>query len=373
MLYEGYRRVLRLNKEIISDKQGICLVTMFILGSTLLLGTGGGIAKKDAWLAIIAGMVYAAPALYIYSRLLSKFHGRDLFDILELVFGKHLGKIISLLYIWFSFHLGALVERNFSDFTETAVYPDTPVAFPLIFFILLFIWGVKLGIENLGRWSEFYILIVLLLIVTVTITLSLPQLNFNNIRPVFYNGIKPILHSAFLVFSFPFAETVVFMMVFSSLKTKKSSYKVYFTGLIFGSIIVLLVSFRNILIVGADSIARDYFPSYVAVSAIKVGDFIQRLELAVSTVLLLNVFIKVSICLLAVCKGLEKVFELDDYRFLVTPMALLMASLSIIVYPNIMESVKWAFKIWPYYAFFFQAILPLIIFIVAEIKFRKII
>ena len=371
MYYVADRREHRLHKEIISDKQGICLVIMFILGSTLLLGTGGGIAKKDGWLAIIIGIVYAAPAIYIYSRLLSKFHGHDLFDILQLVFGKFLGKCISVLYIWFAFHLGALVERNFTDFTETAVYPDTPVVFPLIFFVLLFIWCVKLGIEVLGRWSEFYIIIVLLLILTVTIILSLPLLNFNNLRPFLYDGIKPILTSAFLGFSFPFAETVVFMMVFSSLKTKNSSYKVYFKGLITGGIIILLVSLRNILILGADSISRDYFPSYVAVSTIKIGDFIQRLEIAVSTVLLLNVFVKVSICLLAVCKGLEKVFELDDYRFLVTPMALLMAAFSIIVYPNIMESVRWAFKIWPYYSFFFQAILPLIIFIVAEIKFRQ--
>ena len=362
-----------MNKEIISDKQGICLVTMFILGSTLLLGTGGGIAKKDAWMAVIVGILYAAPVLYIYSRLMSKFHGHDLFDILQLIFGKFFGKVISILYIWFAFHLGSLVERNFSDFTETAVYPDTPVQFPLLFFVLLFIWGVKLGIENLGRWSEIYILVVTFLLVAVTIFLSLPQLDFNNIRPIFYNGIKPILHSGFLAFSFPFGETVIFLMVFSSLKTKKSSYKVFFMGLIFGGIFILIVSLRNLLIIGAESMSRDYFPSYVAVSAIKIGDFIQRLELAVSTVLLLNVFIKVSICLLAVCKGLQKVFDLDDYRFLVTPMALLMTSFSMIVYPNIMESVRWAFKIWPFYAFFFQAILPLIIFIFGEIKFRKVI
>lgn len=356
-----------LNKENISEKQGICLVIMFILGSSLLIGSGGGVAEKDGWLGVICGIIFSAPAIYIYARLLSKFPGHDLFYILEFAFGKILGKLISLTYIWFAFHLGALVFRNYSDFTNTVVYPDTPIILPLSFLLVTCVLGVKLGIEVLGRWCEFFIIAVIMLIILTT-SLALHEMHIKYILPIFYNGITPILHAGFLSFSFPFCETVIFMMFFSSLNSSASPYKIYFWGLLIGGFILFIITARNILLIRAIGINRNYFPSYVAVNVIQIGEFIQRLELAVSTAFILNIFTKINMCLLATCVGLEKVFNLSNYRIIVLPVALLMATLSIIVYSSAFESLSWANNIWPYYAFIFQAIFPLLTFIIVEIK-----
>ncbi len=79
-------------------------------------------------------------------------------------------------------------------------------------------------------------------------------------------------------------------------------------------------------------------------------------------------YIKISICLLAATKGVSKLFGSKDYRFLVTPLGLLMANLSYLIYGNIMEMFEWAQEIWPYYAFPFQVVFPLIILIAVEVK-----
>ena len=44
---------------------------------------------------------------------------------------------------------------------------------------------------------------------------------------------------------------------------------------------------------------------------------------------------------------------------------------SYIIYYNSMEMSYWAFKVYPYYALPFQVILPIIIWILAEIKVKK--
>lgn len=49
-----------MNKEVISDKQGINLVILFIMGSTLVIGTGAE-AGKDSWLAIIIAIIFSFP------------------------------------------------------------------------------------------------------------------------------------------------------------------------------------------------------------------------------------------------------------------------------------------------------------------------
>ncbi len=357
-----------MKKELISDMQGINLAILFIFGSSLVMGTGGE-AKGDMWIAIILALFISAPILMIYARILSRYPGKDLYDILEEVFGKYLGRVFSLAYIWFSFHLGALVLRNFGEFMNTVGLPETPKIVPIIMFALICTIGVKSGIETLAKCSSHFIVGAFSLLFLLAL-LTIPNMKGENLFPIMYEGFKPVLQGAFSAFSFPFGELIVFMMVFDSLKTPGSSYKVYMMSLVIGGLVVLFIAIRNIMVLGADTIGSVYFPSYTAISRVNIGNFLQRLEITVAIVFTLSGFIKISICLMAATKGITKLFGFKDYRVVVTPVGLLMVNLAYIVYESIMEMFEWAVDIWPYYAFPFQVILPLIILIAVEIKAR---
>lgn len=359
-----------MNKEIISNKQAITMMTMFIMGSTLVLGVGSD-AKQDVWIAILVAIIFAVPAMAVYSRILSLFPGKNLFEILNTVFGKITGKAIAVLYIWFAFHLGALVLTNFYQFIKVVSFPETPQFVPIMLMGILCIWVVKEGIEVLGRWSQFAILLLVFIIFSV-VTLNLTMADFDNLRPVLYDGIKPVFNSAFSTFSFPFAETVLFLAVFNLAKDKNKPYKIYFTALLFGGFIVLLIAVRNILVMGSNFVGTLYFPAYSVVSLIEIGDFLQRIEVAVSVVFLYAGFVKISVCLLAACKGMDSLLQLGNYRQIVAPVGFLMMIFSCNIYDNIMEMQEWAFKVYKFYAFPFQVLLPIIIWIAAEIKIRNI-
>ena len=64
-------------------------------------------------------------------------------------------------------------------------------------------------------------------------------------------------------------------------------------------------------------------------------------------------------------------FNLKDYRSIVIQAGLLMIYFSYIIYDNIMMMKYWAFKVYPFYAFPFQVILPIIVWILAEVKVKK--
>ncbi|WIF95761.1 GerAB/ArcD/ProY family transporter [Caminicella sporogenes] len=357
-----------MNKEVISNKQGIALITLFIMGSSLILGTGTS-AGRDAWIAEIISILFAVPIVCVYARILYLFPQKDLVEIVEIIFGKFIGKIIALLFIWFSFHLGALVLRNFGEFITNVSLPETPIIVSMLFMIIVCIWGVKEGIEVLGRWSNLNLMILFILI-TVTIILLVPNMKIDNILPILSRGFKPVFKGAFSVFSFPFAETVVFLLFFSSIDNE-SSYKIYLTGLILGGIIIFATSFSELLVFGEKEYVSFLFPSYKAVGRIKISDFIQSLEIIVSISFLVGGFIKISMCLLASCKGITKLFGFNDYRFIVVPMSLLMINLSYLIYDSTNEMFKWAFEIYGFYALPFQVILPIFILICAEFKKRK--
>ncbi len=356
-----------MKKEIISDKQGINITTLFLFGSTLIMGTGGE-SKNSLWLAIILGLILAVPIVMVYGRISYRYPGRDLYDILQEVFGKITGKALSMIFIWFSFHLGSLVLRNFGEFMSTVGLPETPKIVPIIIFSLVCALGVKYGIEVIAKCSCFFIIIVISLLI-LFIILTIPNMEPENLLPIMGNGLAPILKGAFSVFTFPFGELVVFLLVFDSLSKPESAMKVYLKALFFGGFFIAFVGLRNVMVIG-ESIDNVYFPSYSAVSRINIGNFIQRLEVSVIIIFILSGFIKISICLLSSAKGLAKLFEFKDYRFLVIPVSLLMINLSDILFDNTMEMSEWSQEVWPYYAFPFQVILPIVILIAIEVKER---
>jgi len=355
-----------MRNEVISERQGVILITLFIIGSTFLIGSGAQ-AKQDSWIAIIIAMSWSVILLLMFSRILSIYPGKDLFDILQIVLGKFIGKLISIIMIWFAFHLGTLVIRNLSEFTNTLVFPDTPVVVPMIFFTILLIWGLKEGIEVLGRWSELFIWLVFIIFLLTSI-LSISGMDINKLKPILNNGLTSLLKGSFSSFSFPFGETVIFTMVFSNISKAKNYNKTFIVGLGLGGIFVFIATIRNLLVLGSETVSRMYFPSNMSTSLIHVGDLLQRLEMGSATILLICTFIKTIICLFAVCKGISKVFGFDDYKFIVTPVTLLVFNFSFFIYKSTMEMSYWGFNIYPYYSFGFEFIIPLVVFILVEIK-----
>ena len=355
-------------KEEITQKEAICLLINFIMGSTLIMGIGTN-AKNDAWLAGIFGLLISIPVIVIYARIIQLFPGKNLYDIIYLLFGKYLGALALILYVWYAFHLGALVVRNFGEFLNSVTMPETPMFITMLSLILICIYGVRLGVEVLSRTSA-YLLPIMIFIIIVVQLLGITQIRFENIQPVLYYGLVPVIKVGFSAFAFPFAETVIFLGVLGNLQPKKSSYKVYFSGLLVAGSIIIILVLRNIFVLGCQ-LPNFYFPSHVAVSRIQIGDFLQRIEVTVAFIFVVGVFIKTSLCLLFTCKGIAKLFHLNDYRSIVMQTGLLMVCLAYILYDDIMDMHFWAFNVYKYYAFPFQVILPMLIFITAEFKIKK--
>lgn len=359
-----------MKKEYISSRQGINTMILFIIGTSLIVGSATK-AGQDAWIANILGMIFAIPILFIYARVLSLFPEKDLFEIVQIVFGNIIGKLISILFVFYAFHLAALIQRNLSEFIHVSAMPETPELVFVITMGLVCIWGVKAGIEVLARWAEFAVPMIIVATLII-IALSITKIDFNYILPILSVDLNVVLKESFSVFSFPFAETVIFMMIGYTFKNKDSKYNIYFTSWLVGGITIVAVTLRNYLVMGQEFVESTFFPTYTAVGLINIGEFLQRFEVIVALVFLCGVFIKGSICLLAACKGFANIMNVRDYRDFVAPIGLLMIYFSLILFQSFLEMQYWAFNIDKFFAFPFQVILPIIIWIGAEIKIKKI-
>ena len=217
--------------------------------------------------------------------------------------------------------------------------------------------------------SFFLPLIVILLGTFVFLLVS--RMHINNILPVMNNGIKPIIDGTISVFAFPFAETYVFTMIFTTFENKKSLSKIYITGLFIGGFMMFVISLTNLLVLGANTVTTVYYPTYLTATRINIFNILQRIEAVVGIVLVLGAFMKTSIFLFAACKGITKTFGFREYGFIVLPMGLMLINLTYFQNDSIMEMFEFVSEIWPYYSSVFEVILPCLIWITAEIKKKQ--
>lgn len=358
-----------MGKEVINQKQIILIMATFIVGSSAILGAGSQ-AKQDSWLAIIIAMTTASIFIIpVYGRICMLYPGENIYQIIEHLFGKVFGKIISLIFAWYALHLGSLVIRDITEFVRTVSLPETPECIFAFFTVILVIFTVRGGLELLARFLGIFFPIYILMILIVSLV-SIPLFDLNNLKPVLYDGLEPVISTSFLLLSFPFAETVLFIFLMESLRKGGSSYKVFYIAFLIGGIILLIISVRSVLVLGVPSKQIQNFASYTASRLIKIGTFFQRIEATVAIVFIISGYTKTTVCLFAACKGVSGIFNLKDYKNIAAPIGILMTLLSIISFENGAELSEWTEDVYPYYALPFQVILPVVIWITAEIKSR---
>lgn len=356
-----------MHKEQISVKQGISLIALFVIGNSLILPTAVE-AKEDLWISIIIAFFVGLPYVCLYARLHTLFPKKDLFAMLEVIFGKVIGKLLCMVFIWFVLSLGAAVLRTYGEFIVISDLTETPKTVPMVFLLALCIWGVKEGIEVLGRWTEVFVIFIIVMIF-LTLLFLLPESRISNLMPILYGGFQPVIKGAWSVFAFPLAEVLVFSMVFTSFE-KQKPYRIYSIGLFIGWITIFLTSLSELSILGGKLYTRAYFPSNMAVARLNIANFLQRMEIIPAVTLLIGGFVKMSICLMAVCRGVAHVTGAIDYRFIVIPVALMFLNISEWVSKTPIQMFEGVI-LWPYYAFPFEVVLPLIVWIGAEIRFRQ--
>ena len=354
-----------LEKGKIPNFQLSILIVGFVFGSSVIISPGEG-TGHDAWIAVASGLMEGLLIAWIFSVLARLFKDKTIVEINDLVYGRILGKCISILFIWYLFHLGALILDNYIRFFKLELYPATPKSIGLLLLMLVCASTVNRGIEVLARCSLILVPITILVIFTDTLLL-IPHINLNNLMPVMDVPIGKLLWAAHSAACFPFAETVAFLMVLAFLAKPEKGPSAVSRGILIAGLILIIITARNAAVMGQMATTLNY-PSYLAVQVIDVGDILTRVEVLAAVNLLTMGFIKISVLLYGTVLGLAQVCNLHSYRPIILPVGILMAILALTNSGNTSEFLGFA-NYYPIYAVPFQIGIPLITLIVA--KFQK--
>lgn len=346
----------------ISKQQLIFMLAVFFLGDFALINPSKG-AGQDAWLVFLIGWIGGFLLIGIYSYISILNPGKTLIDILKDSFGKTLGSIIGILYIWYFIHLASLVLRTSGEYMIAVNYPETPLVFINAVYILLLAYAVKKGLEVIGRASEVFTPILIMLVLTTT-SLLIGEFNFKNFIPILNKSFGYYLKEGYSVLTFPFGEAVVFLMIFPYLNTKEKLLKTAYTAIFISGIIMIIIMLRDLLVLGPDMLKRNIFPPHSSASLIPG----LAIEPFISVNLLISGGGQIVVCMYAALIGITQILDLDDYKPLVHPIAILIVTTSIWIYDDISKMFQIAREIFPFYSIPFQFIFPILILVVSLIK-----
>jgi spore germination protein KB len=354
--------------EYISSSQLIYLIIGIIQGSTLTLSFVYSIAKQDTWLVMIVGFIVTMPLLIFYVSISKRFPGKNLIEINEKVYGKFLGSTISILYIAYFLLIVPYNTRYMADFFNILVFPDTPTIVFIILFVFICSWAVREGIEVIARCSP--VLVFISFVVTgVTILLLLGEMKLSNFLPVLQLNIKQFVQGTHIMIAIPFGEIIVFLMINCNVKDVDEIKRSTIWGLVISTLYMIIIVIRSVTSLGILTL-NHVSPSYQVLQLINVGNILTRLESFTIIVFMITIFIKVSIFFYATVLSIAELFKLPSYKILITPLAIIMISLSVLISENVVEASYVAANIYPILVIPIQILIPILTLILArkEIK-----
>lgn len=343
------------------------MLVLMLLCSSLI--NAAFTVEQDSWIATALNAVFFLPILLMHSRLRALYPDKNIFDIIEHVFGRVLSFILMLVLTLWGVAILSLMLRNFIEFTSILSLLETPRIILMLVFMIPVIYLAQKGYHVIGRWS-FVVCIAIVANIALTILLAFNVIDFNHILPVLDHPLPDIAREGFTIGAIAVGETFMAMSAYVKHEKKQNAYKTIIGGCVMGIAALTIVALRNLLILGPNMVASAVFPTYMAVRIIHIGNFLERIESTISFSLLLMGMTKMAVFLSGTAMGAARLIKIDNYKKLIVPVALLAPAISVIPFENFLQELNFAREYYRISMEPFVVGLPAIIWITAEIKSR---
>lgn len=328
-------RAMGIEKGKITGQQLMFLAAGFIQGSVLLILFTAGLTKHDTWLVVLSGLAVTVPFILSYAALAKRFPGMNLAQINDAVYGKIIGKTISLYYSFFFLMTLSLNIRDLGDFYTTFLMPETPLMFFLIVFAATCAYAVSRGIEVLARVSHLFVIVAFGIVIS-TFLLLLNRMDFSNFLPVFDMPFKTFIQGTHIISAIPFGELVVILTITAALNDTRHAVKNIMLGLLLGAATLLVIAVRNTAVLGnTETILIS--PSFQATRLIDFGSIFTRMDILMGVGQTVVLFLKCSMFYYALVVSISQLLGLKTYIPLVLPLGGIAVILSATIFHSTVE------------------------------------
>lgn len=218
----------------------------FIVGSRSI---AQHMQTPDVWISFFLGGLVSLVCGYCCAKLTQYYPGQTIFQYVQYLLGKPIGKCIGLLYVIWYIMVAAYQIRILGEFAQQFLLNRTPLFIVMCLPVLVGSYLLQSGIQPMVRFFQLFFSPTLLVILVI-LTSGFFDFQWHYVHPILGNGIVPIIHSVPLTFFSYFGyETILIFAAF--MDKPKQSGKAVFLGI---SIPLLLYTLHGFVLVGTLSI-----------------------------------------------------------------------------------------------------------------------
>ncbi|RRJ67101.1 spore gernimation protein [Paenibacillus oralis] len=311
-----------MNKQIISQEQLIVLFFVYLTGSVIvnLPGPLIGFAQNGVWISLLLSGAAAMIQLLLVLYLDKEYPGKSFIEYSQAVLGKWPTVVIVIPFISLMFEMSTDIVFEVGKYVNSSLMRQTPQYIFDIFIFTTVAVTVRAGIEVMSRMFTILIFVVMLFII-LTMLLSFPNYHSEFLLPILPDGIKPVLHGAYVSFGFTHAEAVLLALLFPFVRRPAGGlHKKLIIAFAISIITLIAVTISTILVFGPLAGERKYSMVEVA-RMIDIQPIIQRVEFIVGIALIVSSYMKACITLFILNQLIVRVCKLKDEKVLILPLA----------------------------------------------------
>lgn len=173
--------------------------------------------------------------------------------------------------------------------------------------------------------------------------LTAKDIQFNRFIPVFDSGVGAIIRGSFSPASW-LGESAIIMMLIPFINDKRNVKKANVLSVIFLFLIMELVVLGSLGVLGVNSTQRNLFPSFSLARSVNIPNapILERQEAVFMVIWVAGMLMKLSTFFYAGVLGLSQWLNIRDYRPVVFPMGVIITSLSILSWDNVIDLQRYS-------------------------------
>ncbi|WP_226683261.1 GerAB/ArcD/ProY family transporter [Sutcliffiella horikoshii] len=360
-----------MNVTKISIYQFFTLMTLFLLGSSIVLGLNLE-AEENAWIINTGAASTGVLLFFFYAYLLKRNGWPEFHKLLEMAFGKVLGKIALLLYSLYFLYIAIRVLKDFVYFIAQTFFYNIDHWIIVLVSVYLICYAAILGLEAIARTSEILFVFTMLLIALIFFFSFMSGVTMReNISPLIDLEILDLSNWVQYI-TFPYGEIVVFLVLFPFLNDHQKLIKYGWISIVFSGALLISITQLIIAILGAKVSSLYTYPLVKSLEMIEVLGIIQHLELLTAFAFIIVGFVKVSIFFISGAKGISYIFPIFQDKFIIFLLGGIALVSSFIIARDLPQHIYIGLELVPTYLHVpFQFILPLLILLLTWMKGMK--
>ncbi len=327
-------------------------------------------AGNGGWLSPFISMMVGIMVLFIILFFHYQFTSKTLTEYLPLLVGKWGARLLGALYVLFFWSTGLLVVREMVGIVRITLLPKTPIVVICFMIALAIIYGAYCKMEAIARLIELIVLLLPVMVIALITGLA-GAIHWGAFFPFIEAGWRGVIRGAFVPSSW-FGEIIVLAYLLPIVSSHHRSFSIllFSLGITAGllSIIVMLI----IGVFGASEAARTPLATYELIRYVQFGSFLQHIDALFLFPWLMFMLVKGLLFFYVAMISFSQTIVIPSYQFTIIPLVFLSTVVSHWMFLDDATVSKFLEVVWPVYALFFEAAVPLLLLVLYFVRHRKI-